>query len=415
MIKTIKNALTDVVILKKIMIAVIGLFVIRVFSHIPVPWVDVEMLRNTSSNDLLSFTNMFNGSKIASYTFGATGVSSYISASIMMQLLTFFIKPLHKLKSEPGGQKYIKKITITMGIIFAFLVSIITTKVLDSQYSVLLDDSWYVFVIIAIIHAACTGISIAIGETITEFGFCDGLSLIILSNILASMPVTFELIFEKYEIKEYSFKAIVVFAVTMVVIYLLVAIMENTEERISMVYPKNIARQTKFTKASNFFPIRLNILGVMPLILAVYIYQFASWIIQVTGNEIALKILDNIQYGTMLYPIVTSVLMLFATMFYTGISIDANEIAYHLQIRGCIIPGLRQGKTTSRFLKKEINKMAIIGAFYLIIITMVPMLILTAYNIDVIETTSIIIMFDVSIMVVRTLNTEIKLRHVKQY
>lgn len=392
-----------------------GLFLLRILNHIPVPWVDLEMLKNANNTGLLAFANMFNGMVFSSYTFGSIGISSYITASILLQVLGFIVKPIHKLRSEPGGAKIIKKITAILGIAIAFILSFVTTYSLDYQYHVLLDDSWYVFAIIGLIHAACSGICIYIGESITETGFCEGIALIITSNILARLPSLFKSTADKYEVGVYDNTSMAVLFAMVLFMFITVAIMERSERHIPVRYIKGNANQYSLLKKDNYYKIKFNLAGIMPVVFAAYTFQLIAWAIAVSGNATALRIYQNFSYGTTPYIIISSILIVIFGLFYTYAIVDVQELAYFFQTRGGIIPGIRQGRDTAVFLRKEINSLAAVGALYLALITAIPFLILRQYDLNLIETTSIVILMGTAISTIKTMSVEIQLAEVRKF
>mgnify|MGYP000986083091 CR=1 FL=1 len=415
MFKAIKTIILNDEVRLKVFATLLGLFIIRIFSFIPVPWTDIDMLKNMSNTGILALTSLFNGSSMSVFSIGAIGVSAYISATIFIQLASFFIKPLHRLRSEPGGGKFIRIITVTLGFVLAFLTSLITVSVADSNIAFLLDDSWYVFVIIATIQATCASISIYIGEKITDYGFCEGLPLIILANILSSIPEIYGTITNKYEIGQYTTLTIIIFLIVIGIMYIAVSFMENSERKIPVNYIKETSRQVNILKPKSELPIRFNFLGVMPIIIGVYMVALIQWIGAIISPELSMRISDILEYGSSYYILLTSIFIFFGGMFYSYVLFDANEVAFHLQTRGGLIENIRPGKHTAIYLRGIVNQMSVLSSIYMVVITMIPLYILSQNNINMIETTSIIIIFDVSIMAIRTLKSEIKLNNVKKF
>lgn len=416
MFKTIKTVFSDADIFKKIFFIISGLFIIRLLNHIPVPWVDTEMLQSASTTGLMSFANMFNSSVFASYTFGSIGISTYISSSILLQLISFIYKPLKKLRSEPGGEKTIKRINMVVGVIIAFSTSFITTKSLDLQYAVLLDDSWYVFAIIATIHAICAAFHIWIGEEITKTGLSDGISLIIASSILSRLPSIISSLRNGYEVGTYTQEVLLLFMGVLILMLIAVAIMEQSEKRIAVKYMRGFTKsEIALTERNNFLNIKFNLVSVMPVILTVYIFQFAAWIVAITRNAEGAIILQQLNYGTTGYAVVGGIIILFVSIFYSFMAFDASEVAYFLQTRGGIIPGIRPGRETSSYLRKEVNGLAFLSGLYLAVITMVPLLILTKHSLGVIETTSIIILMGTAMASTKTIFVEVQLANCKKF
>ena len=277
----------------KILFSLFLLFLFRVLSHIPVPWVDTSQLKSITETGILSMTNLFSGGALQNYTFMATGISAYISASIIIQLLTFMSPKMHAISREAGGNKKIKKITIFFGIISALIGSFVTTMALEKTYGLLSNNSWYVFVVIALLQALGTGIAIAIGETITEKGFGNGVSLLIFINIASSFPTQIQNIIWSLNNDTTTYLAVFTCLLVMAITIAFVTFLETSEYRLKVLYSQTAIRGQSFGNSNqSFFPIKVDLSGVMPIIFASYVLQLISIVTYFIDNEKVLKTLN---------------------------------------------------------------------------------------------------------------------------
>lgn len=389
----------------KLLFSLLMIIIFRILSHIPVPFVDVDSLALIGSIDIFGLLNTFSGGALKNFTMMATGISAYISASIVIQLLSYFIPAIHIMTRSPGGDKKIKKITIILGVIVALITSVITTYTMNNYYSILTNTSWYVYVTIAVLHAIGTVIAIWIGESITEKGFGNGMSLLVCINVLSSIPSTISSI-KSSEIELIPLLTMITFAI---IIILLTIVAETSERRIPLFYPKAMVRGTK---NNMFFPIKLNISGVMPIILASYVVQLFS-LLGKMDNKVGQIMSEIFNYNSVHYIIIFAVLIFLFTYIYAIISFDTKEIAENIQKNEAIIPSIRPGKETEKYVENVRKSVTKISSIYLTFIYFVPTLILTLLDVNYIAATSIIILVGVSIETCKSLKVEIQLRDFK--
>lgn len=401
----------------KILISLLLLLIFRIISHIPIPWINKEALQLLSTSGVLSFANLFSGGALQNYTIMATGISAYISASIVVQILTFVSPKLHTISKEAGGEKRIKKLTIYLGVLSAILSSFVTTSALEKTYGLLTSDKWYVYVVIAALHAIGTGIAIFIGETITEKGFGNGVSLLIFINIVTSFPSQIETIIAMLRNKMTTPLTVFVCIIVVLITITLVTLSETSEHRLKIQYSQSAIRGQSFNnQGQSFFPIKVNIAGVMPVIFASYVLQGLSIIMNLVDNETVTKIITGfLTHGSATYCIFMLVSILGFSYIYNWLSFDTSDISKRIQERGGGIPGIRPGKPTKEYIDRIKYDLTFIGAVYLAIITIIPMLIFNYLGLTLIASTSLIIMVGVSIETVNALSVEIKLRTRKSF
>lgn len=391
----------------KLLFSLLMILLFRILSHIPVPFVDTTNLVLMGSSDITGLLNIFSGGALHNFTIMATGISAYISASIVIQLLSYFVPAVHMMVRSPGGDKKVKKITIILGIIVALISSVITTRTMNSYYNLLTNDSWYVYLIIAILHACGTGIAIFIGESITERGFGNGMSLLVCINVLSSIPSTITKISES-NVNLFPLLTMISFAI---VVILLTIVAETSERKIPLFYPKAAARG-QYSKDAMSYPIKLNVSGVMPIIFASYVIQLFALLAKM-DNFIGTFFSNIIVSDSIVYIVLFTVLIFGFTYLYALISFDAKEVSENIQKNGAVIPSIRPGKDTANYISDVRKSITRISAIYLSFIYFVPTLILTMLSVNYITATSIIILVGVSIETCKALKVEIQLRDYK--
>ena len=385
-------------------LAMIILF--RILSYIPVPYVDTKDIVAAGEESLLGLMNLFSGGALQKFTFMATGISAYISASIIIQLLSYFVPSVHMLVRSPGGDRKVKKITIALGIICAFFSSLMMTWTMNKYFGILTDNSWYVYLTIAVLHSVGTGIAVWIGESITEKGFGNGMSLLVCINVISSIPNTISIIKTGKEIFP-----IITMILFIVVIILLTIVAETSERKIPLFYPKAAARG-QISKDNMFFPVKLNLSGVMPIILAGYVMQLVSFLGKM--DNVVGKGFAWFGYNTLQHTILFTILIFGATYLYSMISFNAKEVAENIQKNGAIIPTIRQGKDTADYISKVRDSITKLSSIYLSFVYFVPTVILTALGVNYISATSIIILVGVSIETCKALKVEIEMRNLRR-
>lgn len=410
------KALKDKDLRNRILLSFLLLILFRVLSHIPVPWTNTEVLKTLSEDSLFGFSNMFTGGALQNYTIMATGISSYISASIIMQIVTFASKKMHEMSREAGGQKTIKKITIMLGVVAAIISSLVTTLAFEKTYGLLTNNAWYVYALIALFHAAGTGTAIFIGETITEKGFGNGSSLLIFINIVSSFPVRAMQIRQDVLSQETTYETVVSCILVMLTVIVFVTLSETSEHRVPMLYLQSAMRSTSLSRDRSYFPIRMNLSGVMPVIFAGYLIQILTVMSALVKNESVTKVMESFsKSGTVPNAIFMAVTITGFSYLYNFVSFDTREIARNLQMRGGNIPGIRPGNETRVYLSQIRSDLSFIGAIYLSLITIVPMAVFSYLGVSLIASTSIIIMVGVSLETVKLIRVETKLRTHKMF
>ena len=383
----------------KVWLTVFLLIGYKILSHVPVPWVDTAALSILSSYSLFAFANEFNGGALASLSLTAVGISSYITASIVIQLLSTGFKRLEDISKMPGGQKIIKKMTMALGVVMSLVTSYGLVSAIDSQANLLTNDSWYVKPVIAIVHCVGSIIAIWVGETITEKGFGNGVSLLIAMNIASGLPS---------KIAETSVLGantrFIVIAVTCLVLFLVI-VLEKSEARVPIKYSKTVNMSTaRFDEP--YLPMKINISGVMPIIFASTIFQLMSMVINLFELTPPKIITDIITYGTVPYMVSMVIIVFIFTFFYSYLIFRPDEIAKALQNNEGIIVGVRPGTETENYLTKLMNKLNLIGSIYMSVVVLIPILCFKFVGYIGLQPTSIIILAGVALEIIQKARVE---------
>ncbi|MFR1758955.1 MAG: preprotein translocase subunit SecY, partial [Christensenellaceae bacterium] len=359
MLETLRNAWKIADLRKKMLFTLLVLFIYRVGAHVPVPGVNTADLSSAMvNNGLLELMNLFNGGALESFTVFATGITPYITASIVIQLLTVAIPKLEQLSKEgEEGRKKINQYTRIVGIALAVLTSIGTTISMQAQYGILTNPSWYTYLFIAIIHAAGTAFTMWCGERITERGIGNGISLLIFINIVSTVPGMVRTIFLNMAAGTLSWLWLPVLILMVLVIIVAIIWMDLGERRIPVQYAKRVIGRRQYGGQSTYLPLKVNSTGVMPLIFASTILQFPTMLLMIWPNWGFTQWWNRVMSSTSpWYAIVMTLLIIGFAYFYSAISFNPVELSKNIQQQGGFIPGIRPGKPTSDYLQKIVNR-----------------------------------------------------------
>ncbi len=363
---------------QKILITLGFLFAYRVLAYIPVPGVDLDMIKqffDQNSNNALGLANMFSGNALRRFSIISLGIMPYITASIVMELLAATFPALGQMKKERDGmQKYmqiIRYFTIFITVIQAIGVAVGLQHMGNGHGAVLIDMTS--FIVIAV-FSMLTGTMLLMwfGEQITQRGIGNGISLIIFGGIVSGIPRAIGNTISQVNAGSMDFAVVIGIAIIMFVTILTIIYIELGERRIPISYSRKTLMQNQNKRIMNYIPVRLNISGVIPPIFASAILMFPLTFIKTVDSPIAKAISDNLTPGGLLYNILMFILVIFFAFFYASIQFNAKDIADNLKRQGGFIPGVRPGEHTKEFLNDVASKLTVWGALYLAIISTVP-------------------------------------------
>ncbi len=377
-------ALRDPVLRKRIGFTVAALIIFRVLATIPIPSVDVESLGNLlSSNQLLGFLNIFSGGGLSNLSIVMLGVGPFITASIIIQLLTMMVPSWKALMHEEGnaGRMKLSQYSRVIGAPLAVVQAIGFLILLQSQ-NVLPNISTFEFIVSVIVISAGSVLLMWIGELISEFGIGNGVSLIIFAGIVSSLPTAAIQAYQKLvttgaaDLPFYIGMVVVAIAAIAGVVYV-----TEAERSVPVTYAKQVRGNKVYGGASTYLPLRLNQSGVIPIIFALSILLFPQIIFSALskiGNETIASIgsaLNTLFTNQLFYGVVYFLLVVAFTYFYTAVTFDPKMISENLQRSGAFIPGVRPGEHTQGYLGSIVTRITLVGALFLGFVAILPLII----------------------------------------
>ena len=443
MFNTIRNAFHVPELRKKIWFTLALMLVFRFGAHIPVPFLSKEAMEaflGGGGADLFSLFNVFTGGAFANATVMALGVSPYINASIIMQLLAVAIPALERLSKEGlEGRKKINKITRYVGIILAFVqgaglyVTLHNMGVENPGLEVIKNESLLTFFIITLTFTAGTAFVVWLGEQITEKGIGNGVSLIIFAGIISSIPSGAVMIYNQFLASGVRSLGNILIAVGILLVAILAVVLvvffDAAERRIPVQYAKRVVGRKMYGGQSTNIPIKVVMGGVMPIIFASSIMAFPATIVRLlsSGNlpqeGIWYRVLGCLTAGygptwtDAVYAVLYFLLIIFFTYFYSAIQFNPIEMANNMKKSGGYIPGYRPGKPTSDYIAKVASRLNLTGAFFLGIVAVLPVIMGAAFGIQGIQIggTSLLIMEGVALESVRQIESQLVMRNYKGF
>ncbi len=438
MFQVVRNAWMDPQLRKKILYTLFIIVLFRLGSAIFVPFLNNEAISNMFGDaSLLNYMNTMTGGAMGKGTLLAMSISPYINASIIIQLLTVAIPPLEKLSKEgEEGRKKINYITKFAALAIAvmqaigFYFTLRNGTTINDQHVAILkfgdvldynaDTFSVVLSAITIIACLVAGASLIIwlGDRINEKGIGNGISMILFAGIIADVPNTINYFIEtcKSDMKNIIF--VVLYCVIMAAMIWFVIFMTNAERRIPIQYAKRVVGRKMYGGQSTHIPIKVAMSGVMPIIFAMTITMLPQTIcsffgIYGQGDTFWDGFIRVFNQGTPLYAVVYFILIIAFNYFYVSMTYNPVEIANNLKQNNGAIPGYRPGKPTSDFIYNSLNKITLIGAIFLGIIAIFPIIfsMITGMNGVQLGGTTILIVVSVALETVRTLESQIMVRH----
>ncbi len=427
MLKTLRNAWGILELRKKILFTLFIILIYRLGNAVPVPYVNTTLLENyfnTVNNTILGLWNTMSGGSFSMATIFALSIQPYINASIIIQLLTIAIPPLERLAKEGGeeGRKKLASITryTTVGI---GLVMGIAYYTLMNNQSLLTSDGTGVWPAIVIIMTFMAGSALIMwmGEQITEFGIGNGISIILFASIVARFPSSLWTMVTNVGNGSLAWWALLLLLIGALAIIVLIVIVNDAERRIPVQYSKRVVGRKLYGGQSTHLPMKVNMSGVMPIIFAQTIASLPATICAFVPSWSDSWVMTHMfNTDTVFYAVLYFLLIIAFSYFYATIQFDPVEIANNLKKNGGFIPGFRAGKPTSEYIRKVLNKITLLGALYLGIVAVVPVLIGCFSDVPALAGislggTSIIIVVGVAIETVRAVEGQLLMRNYKGF
>ena len=419
MLQTIRNAWKIEELRKKILFTLFIILLYRVGNSIPVPYVDVDMLRQyftSLENTVLGLYNVMSGGAFSSATIFALSIQPYINASIIIQLLCIAIPALERMAKDEGeeGKKKINNITrystVAIGLLQGFAY-----YMLISRNSLLSETGVWQGIVIVLTFTAGSALIMWLGEQITEFGIGNGISIILFASIISRFPTSIITMVQNLAAGTVQWWVVLLMFIGALLLIVLIVIVNNAERRIPVQYSKRVVGRKMYGGQSTHLPMKVNMSGVLPVIFAQSIASLPATIAALMG-----KTINWLDTSGLLYALIYFLLIVFFSYFYSTIQFNPIEVANNLKKNGGFIPGYRPGKPTSEFIQKVLNKITLFGAIYLSIIAVTPYIIShfssTAQNSGIsLGGTSIIIVVGVALETVQALENQMLMRHYKGF
>ena len=422
MLKTLRNAWAVPELRKKMIFTVFILVLYRLGCQIPVPYIDSARLSEimttvATDGSILEYLNILSGNAFQRATLFALSITPYITASIVMQLLTIALPPLEKLsKQGEEGRKKINQITrvvtVALGIITAYgYYTYLRASVSAGGYDLLVDSSlpnWFMMIVIIACYSAGAALIMWMGEKINEFGIGNGISIILFANIISRAPSMVTTMANWCREGVTGVVKVIVAVIIVLLVVGFVVFITNSERRISVQYAKKVVGRKMYGGQSTNLPIKLNMSGVMPIIFSNSIVALPGTIAMMFGKDVNNTtgfwhgFLSVFSYNSWLYIVLFTVLIIAFSYFYIAISFNPVEVANNLRNNGGFVPGIRPGRPTSEYITKILNKITLIGAAFLAVVAVLPLVVNTVSGGAALET-------------VRELEAQMTMRHYKGF
>ena len=436
MLKTLVGAFKNKDIRKKILYTLMILVIVRVGSLLPIPGVDTEyfssLLSGINTGDL-SYLSAFTGGSFERMSLFALSITPYINSSIIMQLLAIAIPKLEEMQKEgEDGRKKIAAITRYVTIALALIASIAMAVGFGRSGLIKgyqgFSTLHYIVSIIVVVAALTAGSAMLmwLGERITENGVGNGISIVLLINIISGMPSDFATLYSTFVAPRTIAKGVLAAAIIiaiLVVMVVLVCFLQDGERRIPVQYSQKVSGRKTFGGQSTNIPLKVNTAGVMPVIFASSLMQFPVIIAQLFGKSYEwTRYLSSSYWCRISAPkysiglILYIVLLIIFAYFYTSITFNPIEVADNLKKAGGVIPGITPGKSTSDYLNNILNYIVFVGAVGLLIIALIPIMCTGFFNASVsFGGTSVIIIVGVVLETLKQIESQMVNRYYKGF
>ncbi len=378
---------------KRIFFVIGALIVFRIGTFLPVPGIDLtvmEQIFNQQKTGILGMFNMFSGGALERMSIFALGVMPYISASIIMQLMTVAVPTLEQLKKEgESGRRKITQYTRYFTVVLASFQSVGIAIALQGQGSgtsalVVNPGPGFVFTA-AVTLVTGTLFLMWLGEQVTERGIGNGISILIFAGIVAGLPSAIGGTFELVRTGELNSLVLLFLMIGVIAVTLFVVFVERGQRRITVNYAKRQQGNKMYAAQSSHLPLKLNMAGVIPPIFASSIILFpatlGSWFGQQEGMRWLQDISATLSPGQPLYVLFYAAAIIFFCFFYTALVFNSKETAENLKKSGAFIPGIRPGKQTATYIDGVLSRLTLVGAFYITLVCLLPEFLILFWNV----------------------------------
>ena len=368
------------------------LAVYRIGAFIPIPGIDpvaIKEFTTAAEGTVLGFLNLFSGGALGRMTIFALGIMPYISASIILQLLTVVWPYLEKLSKEGelGRRKitqYTRYGTVVLSVIQGMGISFFLERTTAPGGAPLVPEDlqgWGFRLLTVLTLTTGTAFVMWLGEQITERGIGNGISLIIFAGIVVGLPGAIVSTITDVRTGSLSVITIAILVVFMVGVVAAIVYMERAQRRIPIQYAKRVVGRRVYGGQSTYLPLRLNTGGVIPVIFAASIMSFPQTLGQMVDNRWLQKIVEALNYGEPLYNLIYFLSIIFFCYFYTSIIFNPEDTAENMRKYGGFIPGIRPGKRTAEFIDRILTRITLVGALYLALVAILPQILISGFKV----------------------------------
>lgn len=407
---------------KKLLFTLATVFIFRIGSAIPVPYMNqeaIQQLFNNSQGTMLDFLDMMAGGNISRFSVFATSIYPYITASIVIQLLTYAIPSLEELAKDEDGRKKIQIYTRYLGIVLAFVTAIGYTFGLFGSALEATTFMQKMIVVLSIVGG--TAFLIWLSDQITMYGISNGSSIIIFLGIIGKLPGDIRKMIYGVKIGYISILSVVLFTIFALFVVVMVVAINEGERRIPVQYAKRVVGRKLYGGQATHIPIKVSMSGVMPIIFANAIMSIPGLLSIFNPEGGFARFFTNwfttqTVRGTVIYTILNIVLIIAFAFFYSSMQFNTVEYSKNLQQQGGFIPGIRPGKPTSVYLQRILERIVIVGAIVLAFLATVPTFVSIFTKIPIaFGGTSLIIVVGVVIEIVKSIEQQMLIRHYKGF
>ncbi len=397
------------------------LSVYRIGVHVPTPGIDTVALASffaRAQGTLLGLFDMFSGGALERLSVFALGIMPYISASIILQLLTVVIPHLEQLKKE--GEQGRKKITqytrygtVVLSIIQGFGISVgLESMASPGGAQVVISPGWSFRLMTVITLTAGTAFIMWLGEQITERGIGNGISLIIFAGIVARMPMAIGNTFRLLSTGEMGIFAVLILAGLMILVIAFIIYVEQGQRRIPVQYAKRVVGRRMYGGQSTHLPLKINTSGVIPPIFASSIIMFPATIASFIAIPWVKSIADSMRPGNAVYELLFVGFIFFFCYFYTAVTFNPVDVADNMKKQGGYIPGIRPGKRTADYIDRVLTRITLGGAIYVSAVCVLPSILISKFNVPFyFGGTALLIVVGVAIDTISQIESHMLTRH----
>lgn len=419
MLETLRNAWKVKELRNKILFTLFIIAIFRIGSFIPVPYINPDMIATaTSDNSFFSYLSILTGGGLEYGAIFAMSITPYINASIIIQLLCVAIPYLERLSKEgEEGQKKLASITRYTTVILALIQGIAYFFYLKASNCLSVSSGiWFAAIVIVLTFAAGSAVVMWLGEQIDVKGIGNGISVLLFAGILSRGPQAFAVLALSWSEKKYM--AVIGIVIAFLAVIAFIVWMTNAERRIPVQYAKRVVGNKMYGGQNTHIPIKVNMSGVMPVIFASSILMLPTMILSFMSDTTTsfAKALALFSTQGIFYAVIYFIMIIAFAYFYATIQFNPVEMANNLRKNGGAIPGIRPGKPTSDFISKILSRITLMGALFLSVIAILPIIVGNVGKINIsLGGTSVLIMVGVALDTVQNLESQMMMRHYKGF